>query len=254
MVTLGRNVAKAADGDGHDVSLCHACDEREATMDLYGLAVGANAGSLGVDENVFAALEGMLCASKRFHVCGPAVYGDAAHACEEPAHDRVLVELGLHDGAHAPPAGDDLAGLASRCGAHVQDVGSRAGIQDERRHHGREALQVHPALPVDVQIPDGLLAHVLEHERVAVPREAAVCDVRRIERVGDLVWLRLERVRPERHRAGARLVETALHERRLVRSVALGNLLAHKGGNLKFGHIASPGGRGSVCSQYEQPH
>ena len=93
----------------------------------------------------------------------------------------------------------DLGGLAARCRAHVEHVLAGSGAQHERRHHGREALQVDLALAVDVEVPKVGDGGVGQDEGVRVPGDGLVLDAGGVEGCGDLLGRGGERVGAQCH-------------------------------------------------------
>ena len=99
--------------------------------------------------------------------------------------------------------GGDLRRLAAGGRTHIQDVLAGLGAQHQRRHHGRQALQVDLAVTVDVEIPQVGYLGLGQDESVWVPGNGLVGDADGVECRGDVLGGRLERVGAQRDRAAA---------------------------------------------------
>ena len=124
--------------------------------------------------------------------------------------------------------GGDLRRLAAGGSAHVQDVLAGLSAQDQRRHHGRQALQVNLAVAVDVEIPQVGNLGLGQDKGVWVPGDGVVGDAGGIERRGDVLGCCLERVGAQRDRAcgcGAKALD---HELGIGGRIGAGDRVDHK--------------------------
>ena len=122
----------------------------------------------------------------------------------------------------------DLRRLAARGCAHVQDVLAGLGAQDQRRHHGRQTLQVDLAVAVDVEVPQVGNLGLGQDEGVLVPGDGVVGDAGLIERGSDVLGGCLERVGAQRNRARARGAEALDHELGIGGVIGAGDRVDHK--------------------------
>ena len=124
--------------------------------------------------------------------------------------------------------GGDLRRLAAGGRAHVQDVLAGLGAQHQRRHHGRQALQIDFAVTVDVEIPQIGNLGLGQDERVRVPRDGAVSDPGGVECRGNVLGGRLERVGAQRDWARGCGAKALDHELGIGRRIGTGNRVDHK--------------------------
>ena len=124
--------------------------------------------------------------------------------------------------------GGDLRRLATGGRAHVQDVLACLGAQHQRRHHGRQALQVDLAVAVDVEIPQIGNLGLGQDKGVWVPSDGVVGDAGGIERRSDVLGGRLERVGAQRDRACGRGAEALDHELGIGGRIGAGDRVDHK--------------------------
>jgi len=112
------DIAKTAHGHRRDICLAHLRHKRKSAVDLDRLLIRANARALREDKNILPALQGVLRASKTFHICGAALDGNAASAREHPLHDAMRPKFTLknrtEDAAAAPQVGADGDHLCHR--------------------------------------------------------------------------------------------------------------------------------------------
>ena len=94
--------------------------------------------------------------------------------------------------------GGDLRCLAARGCAHVQDVLACLGAQDQRRHHGRQTLQVDLAVAVDAEVPQVGNLCLGQDEGVRIPGNGLVRDAGLVECGGNVLGGRPERVGAQR--------------------------------------------------------
>ena len=124
--------------------------------------------------------------------------------------------------------GGDLRRLATRGRAHVQDVLAGLSAQDQRRHHGRQALQIDFAVAVDVEIPQVGNLGLGQDKGVWVPGDGVVGDAGGTERRSDVLGGRLERVGAQRDRACGRGAEALDHELGIGGRIGAGDRVDHK--------------------------
>ena len=124
--------------------------------------------------------------------------------------------------------GGDLRRLAAGGRAHVQDVLAGLGAQHQRRHHGRQALQVDLAVTVDVEVPQVGYLGVGQDEGILIPRDGAVGDPGGVECRGNVLGGRLERVSAQRDRARGCGAKALDHELGIGRRIGTGNRVDHK--------------------------
>lgn len=124
--------------------------------------------------------------------------------------------------------GGDLRRLAAGGRAHVQDVLAGTCAQHQRRHHGRQALQVDLAVTVDVEVPQVGNLGFGQDESVRVPCDGAVGDPGGVECRGDVLGGRLERVGAQRDRARGCGAKALDHELGIGRRISAGNRVDHK--------------------------
>ena len=146
--------------------------------------------------------------------------------------------------------GGDLRRLAARGCAHVQDVLACLGAQDQRRHHGRQALQIDLAVAVDVEIPQIGNLGLGQDKGVRVPGDGVVGDASGIERRSDVLGGCLERVGAQRDRACGRGAEALDHELGIGGRIGAGDRVDHKarqvGGAGKGGKLVGKLGGGKL--------
>ena len=81
--------------------------------------------------------------------------------------------LARGDMRRAACEGGNLGGLAARCGAHIEDIGTTACGKGERRKHRGKALQIDLTFLIELKLPYRFLAHAIaQHERVFIPWNA----------------------------------------------------------------------------------
>ena len=124
--------------------------------------------------------------------------------------------------------GGDLRRLAARGCAHVQDVLACLCAQDQRRHHGRQALQVDLAVAVDVEVPQIGNLGLGQDKGVWVPGDRVVGDAGGIERRSDVLGGRPERVGAQCDRACGRGAEALDHELGIGGRIGAGDRVDHK--------------------------
>ena len=124
--------------------------------------------------------------------------------------------------------GGDLRRLTARGCAHVQDVLACLGAQDQRRHHGRQTLQVDLAVAVDVEVPQVGNLGLGQDEGVWVPGDGVVGDAGGIERRSDVLGGCLERVGAQRDRACGRGAKAFDHELGIGGRIGAGDRVDHK--------------------------
>ena len=124
--------------------------------------------------------------------------------------------------------GGDLRRLATGGRAHVQDVLACLGAQDQRRHHGRQALQVDLAVAVDVEVPQIGHLGLGQDEGVRIPGNGLVRDAGLVECGGDVLGGRLERVGAQRDRACGRGAKAFNHELGIGGGIGAGDRVDHK--------------------------
>ena len=146
--------------------------------------------------------------------------------------------------------GGDLRRLAARGCAHVQDVLACLGAQDQRRHHGRQALQIDLAVAVDVEIPQIGNLGLGQDKGVRVPGDGAVGDASGIERRSDVLGGCLERVGAQCDRACDRGAEALDHELGIGGRIGAGDRIDHKarqvGGGVLGGKLVGKLGGGKL--------
>ena len=124
--------------------------------------------------------------------------------------------------------GGDLRRLAAGRRTHVQDVLAGTRAQHQRRHHGRQALQVDLAVAVDVEVPQVGNLGLGQDEGILIPCDGAVGDPGGVECRGDVLGGRLERVGAQRDRARGCGAKAFDHELGIGRRVGAGNRVDHK--------------------------
>ena len=146
--------------------------------------------------------------------------------------------------------GGDLRRLAARGRAHVQDVLAGLSAQDQRWHHGRQALQVNLAVAVDVEVPQVGNLGLGQDESVRVPGNGLVGDAGLVECGGDVFGSRLERVGAQRDRACGRSAEALDNELGIGGGIGAGDRVDHKarqvGGVGKGGKLVGKLGSGKL--------
>ena len=124
--------------------------------------------------------------------------------------------------------GGDLRCLAAGGRAHVQDVLAGLSVQHQRRHHGRQALQVDLAVTVDVEIPQVGNLGFGKDEGIRVPCDGAVGDAGGVECRGNVPVGRLERVGAQRDRARGCGAKALDHELGIGGCIGAGDCVDHK--------------------------
>ena len=124
--------------------------------------------------------------------------------------------------------GGDLRRLATGGRAHVQDVLAGLSAQHQRRHHGRQALQVDLAVAVDVEVPQIGNLRLGQDEGVRIPGNGLVRDAGLVECGGDVLGGRLERVGAQRDRACGSGAEALDHELGIGGGIGAGDRVDHK--------------------------
>ena len=124
--------------------------------------------------------------------------------------------------------GGDLRRLAAGGCAHVQDVLAGLGAQDQRWHHGRQALQVNLAIAVDVEVPQVGNLGLGQDESVRIPGDGVVGDAGLVECGGDVLGGCLERVGSQRDRARVRGAKALNHKLGVGGSIGTGDRVDHK--------------------------
>ena len=124
--------------------------------------------------------------------------------------------------------GGDLRRLATGGCTHVQDVLAGLSAQHQRRHHGRQTLQIDFAVAVDVEVPQVGNLGFGQDEGVQVPGDGAVGDSGGIERGGNILGGCLERVGTQRDRARGCGAKALDHELGIGRRIGAGNRVDHK--------------------------
>ena len=146
--------------------------------------------------------------------------------------------------------GGDLRRLAAGGCAHVQDVLAGLSAQDQRRHHGRQALQIDFAVAVDVEIPQVGNLGLGQDEGVRIPGNGLVRDAGLIEYGGDVFGGRLERVGAQRDWACGRGAEALNHELGIGGCIGAGDRVDHKarqvGGGVLGGKLVGKLGSGKL--------
>ena len=146
--------------------------------------------------------------------------------------------------------GGDLRRLTAGGRAHVQDVLAGLGAQDQRRHHGRQALQVDFAVAVDVEVPQVGNLGFGQDEGIPVPGNGLVDDTGLVECRGDVLGGRFERVDAQRDRAFARGAEALDHKLGIGGSIGAGDRVDHEarqvGGTGKGGKLVGKLGSGKL--------
>ena len=146
--------------------------------------------------------------------------------------------------------GGDLRRLAAGGRAHVQDILAGLSAQHQRRHHGRQALQVDFAVAVDVEIPQIGYLGLGQDESVRVPGNGLVGDAGCVERGGDVLGGCLERVGAQRDRARGGGAEALDHEFGIGRRIGAGDRIDQKarqvGGGVLGGKLVGKLGSGKL--------
>lgn len=146
--------------------------------------------------------------------------------------------------------GGDLRRLATGGRAHVQDVLAGLSAQDQRWHHGRQALQVDLAVAVDVEVPQVGNLGLGQDEGVRVPGDGVVGDASGIERRSDVLGGCLERVGAQCDRACDRGAEALDHELGIGGRIGAGDRIDHKarqvGGGVLGGKLVGKLGGGKL--------
>ena len=146
--------------------------------------------------------------------------------------------------------GGDLRRLATGGRAHIQDVLAGLSAQDQRRHHGRQALQIDFAVAVDAEIPQIGNLGLGQDKGVWVPSDGVVGDAGGTERRSDVLGGRLERVGAQRDRACGRGAEALDHELGIGGRIGAGDRVDHKarqvGGAGKGGKLVGKLGGGKL--------
>ena len=124
--------------------------------------------------------------------------------------------------------GGDLRRLSTGGRTHVQDVLACLGAQHQRRHHGRQALQVDLSVAIDVEIPQIGNLGLGQDKGVRIPGNGLVGDAGGIERRSDVLGGRLERVGAQRDRACGRGAEALDHELGIGGRIGAGDRVDHK--------------------------
>ena len=146
--------------------------------------------------------------------------------------------------------GGDLRRLTAGGRAHVQDVLAGLGAQDQRRHHGRQALQVDLAVAVDVEIPQVGNLGLGQDESVPIPGDGVVGDAGGIERRSDVLGGCLERVGSQGDRACSRGSKALDHKPGIGGGIGAGDRVDYKarqvGGTGKSGKLVGKLGSGKL--------
>ena len=124
--------------------------------------------------------------------------------------------------------GGDLRRLATGGRAHIQDVLAGLSAQDQRRHHGRQALQIDFAVAVDVEIPQIGYLSLGQDESVRIPGNGLVRDASLVECGGDVFGGRLERVGTQCDWACGRGAKAFDHELGIGGGIGAGDRVDHK--------------------------
>ena len=124
--------------------------------------------------------------------------------------------------------GGDLRRLAAGGCAHVQNVLARLGAQDQRRHHGRQTLQVDLAVAVDVEVPQVGYLGLGQDESVRVPGNGLVRDAGLVECGSDVFGGRPERVGAQCDWACGRGAKAFDHELGIGGCIGAGDRVDHK--------------------------
>ena len=209
---------------------------------------GARTGAGGVEQNTVKAEELVKLACVNAH--DGYVFGALAAQVGLELFGTGNAHLAGGEVCLALGEGGDLRRLAAGGRTHVQDVLAGTCAQYQRRHHGRQALQVDFAVTVDVEVPKVGNLGFGQDEGILVPCDGAVGDVGCVERGGDVLGGRLERVGAQRDRARGCGAKALDHELGIGRRVGAGNRVDHKarqvGGAGKGGKLVGKLGGGKL--------
>ena len=146
--------------------------------------------------------------------------------------------------------GGDLRRLATGGRTHVQDVLACLGAQDQRRHHGRQALQIDFAVAVDVEIPQVGNLGLGQDEGVRIPGNGLVGDAGLVECSDDVPGGRLERVGAQCDWACGGGAEALDYELGIGGGIGAGDRVDHKarqvGGGVLGGKLVGKLGGGKL--------